>query len=172
MVGIDELAEEERHVAVPRHGALGRQVEARERVGKAVLPAGERRVVVGLVGDVPAEDDVAEAEAAGRRWLGGAEELVDVQVLAAQDAVDVAHRDLDLGAAALANGGERGMLWGGSRHGAILRSSPNAAAGAPLPMPSSFRAPATAATASFISLGPIAPMQPTRNVSSCVSLPG
>ena len=32
--------------------------------------------------------------------------------------------------------------------------------------------PATAATASFISLGPIAPMQPTRKVSSWVSLPG
>ena len=39
-------------------------------------------------------------------------------------------------------------------------------------MPSSFIAPATAATACFISSGPIAPMQPTRNVSSWVSLPG
>ncbi len=42
----------------------------------------------------------------------------------------------------------------------------------PLAMPSSFIAPATAATASFISAGPIAPMQPTRKVSTSVSLPG
>jgi hypothetical protein len=92
---------------LPSHGTvpLRREVEARERIRKAVLPAGERRVVVGLVADVPAEDDVAEAEAAGRRGLGGAEELVDVQVLAAQDAVDVADRDLDLAAAALADRG-------------------------------------------------------------------
>ena len=83
---------------MPSHGTLRwvAEVEPRERVGKAVLPAGELGVVVGLVGDVPAEDDVAEAEAAGRRRLGRAEELVDVQVLAAQDAVDVADRDLDL----------------------------------------------------------------------------
>ncbi len=39
-------------------------------------------------------------------------------------------------------------------------------------MASSFIAPATAATASLISAGPIAPMQPTRKVSLCVSLPG
>ena len=96
------------------------EVEPRERVGESVLPAGERGVVVGLVGDVPAEDDVAEAEAARRRRLGGAEELVDVQVLAAQDAVDVADRDLDLVAAALADGGERRMLWGGCRHVIII----------------------------------------------------
>jgi hypothetical protein len=47
-----------------------------------------------------------------------------------------------------------------------------AARGAPLAMPSSCIAPDTAATASFISAGPIAPMQPTRNVSTSVSLPG
>lgn len=45
-------------------------------------------------------------------------------------------------------------------------------AGAPLAMPISFIASATAATAPRISSGPMAPMQPTRNVSSCVSLPG
>ena len=45
-------------------------------------------------------------------------------------------------------------------------------AGVPRAMPSSFIAPATAATASCISAGPIAPMQPTRNVSTWVSLPG
>ena len=44
--------------------------------------------------------------------------------------------------------------------------------GAPLAMPSSFIAPATAATASSSRSGPIAPMQPTRKVSTWVSLPG
>ena len=55
---------------------------------------------------------------------------------------------------------------------AILRRSRQRRFGAPLAMPSSRIAPATAATACFISAGPIAPMQPTRNVSTCVSLPG
>ncbi len=44
--------------------------------------------------------------------------------------------------------------------------------GAPLAIPISPSAFATAATASFISPAPIAPMQPTRKVSSWVSLPG
>ena len=98
-VGVDEVAEEERHVGVPRHVARGVQVEPRQRVGKAVLPAGGGGVVVGDIHHVPAQHHVAEAEAAGRVGLGGAEELVDVQVLAAQHAVDVADRDLDLGCA-------------------------------------------------------------------------
>ena len=91
-VGIDEFAEEEGHAAVPRHVARGAEVDARQCVGEAMLPAGDLGVVVALVGRVPAEDHVAEAEAA----FGGAEELVAVQVLAAQDAVDVAARNLDL----------------------------------------------------------------------------
>ena len=65
--GVDEFAEEERHVAVPRHRALGVEVEARQGIGKAMLPAGVRGVVVGLVARVPAEHDVAKAEAAAGR---------------------------------------------------------------------------------------------------------
>ena len=45
-------------------------------------------------------------------------------------------------------------------------------AGAPLGMPISRSVSATALTACCISLRPMAPMQPTRKVSSCVSLPG
>ena len=47
-----------------------------------------------------------------------------------------------------------------------------ASAGAPRRDAHLLHRAATAATASFISVGPIAPMQPTRNVSTCVSLPG
>jgi hypothetical protein len=40
-VGLDELAQEERHAAVPGHVARGVQVQARQRIRKAVLPAGD-----------------------------------------------------------------------------------------------------------------------------------
>ena len=78
------------------------EVDPRERVGKALVPAGERRVVVGDVHHVPAEHDVAEAESAFDRRV----ELVLVDVLAAQDAVDVGDGDLDAVARGLADGGD------------------------------------------------------------------
>ena len=83
------------------HGtcAMRAEVDARDRVGEALVPAGERRVVVADVLRVPAEHDVAEAEAAFGRGL----ELVLVDVLAAQDAVDVGDGDLDAGAGRLAD---------------------------------------------------------------------
>ena len=62
------------------------------RVGIGGVPAGERDVVVELVVGVPAEDDVAEAEALFERG----QELVARHVLAAQDAVDVEDADLDV----------------------------------------------------------------------------
>ena len=55
---------------MPGSHGMGRSVErssTRVRVGVAGVPAGDLRVVVEDVGDVPAEDDVAEAEAALRR---------------------------------------------------------------------------------------------------------
>src|SRR5258705_4455118 len=97
-VGGDEVAEEERNTAVPGHGAIGPEVDSRERIGKTVLPAGELGVVVALVAGIPAEHHVAEAEAA----LDGGEELVAMDVLAAEDAVNVRYADLhlaDVGAA-------------------------------------------------------------------------
>jgi hypothetical protein len=56
------------------------------------VPAGVARVVVADVARVPAEDHVAETEAGLRRR----EELLLVDVLAAENAVDVRDRDLDL----------------------------------------------------------------------------
>jgi len=75
-VGVDELAQEERHAVVPGHMARGCKVQPRQCVGEAVLPAGDLCVVVTLVGAVPAEDHVAEAEAC----IHCAEELDRVQV--------------------------------------------------------------------------------------------
>jgi len=77
-----------------------------------VLPTGDGGVVVDLVARVPAEDNVAEAEAARRVGFGRALEFVDVQVLATQDAVDVADGDLDLAGAALGDAIEGGVLSG------------------------------------------------------------
>src|SRR6185436_12911719 len=88
---LDEFAEEERHVVVPRDAPKGRKIELRERIRKPGVPAGPRRVVVALVVRVPAEDDVAEAEA---RFDRG-KKLLLVQILSAQDAVGVGHCDLD-----------------------------------------------------------------------------
>ena len=67
------------------------------RVGIAGVPAGHLRVVVKDVADVPAEDDVAEAEAA----FEGRAKLVDGDVFAAQDAVDVEPADLGAGDASV-----------------------------------------------------------------------
>ena len=86
--------------------ALGVEVDACQGVGKAVLPAGDLGVVVALVLRVPAEHHVAEAEA----LLGSAKELVAVEDLAAQDAVDVAGRHLDLGSPGFAQCSKRGMF--------------------------------------------------------------
>jgi hypothetical protein len=102
----DELAEKKRHVAVPRHLAKRRQIEPHLRVGKAVVPAGQLGVVVAGIVDVPAEDDVAEAEAALHRRV----ELVPVQILPAQHAVDVADGDLDLGELRARDGIERAPI--------------------------------------------------------------
>ena len=76
------------------HGddAEGVGVDARARIGVAGVPAGDLGVVVEDVADVPAEDDVAEAEPVSQR----APELVERDVLAAQDAVDVEPADLHL----------------------------------------------------------------------------
>ena len=61
------------------------------RVRVAGVPSGHLGVVVEDVGDIPAEDDVAEAEA-GRE---GALQLVEGYVLAAQDTIDVEAADLE-----------------------------------------------------------------------------
>ncbi len=98
----DEIAEEERHAAVPGNGAKRPEVDLREHVGEPLVPSGERRVVVGDVHHVPAEHDVAEAESAFR----GRVELLLVDVFAAQHAVDVRDRDLHAIARRVADRGD------------------------------------------------------------------
>ena len=78
------------------------------------MPAGQCRVVVALVVHVPAKDNVAESETAFCRR----EELVLVQVLAAQHAVDVRNGHLDALSGSLANRVEH--LLGGD----VLRHAP------------------------------------------------
>ena len=87
-----KLAEEEQAVVFEGQLAAGVGQDAHRRVGIAGVPAGVLHVVVELVLAVPAEHDVAEAEAPVERG----EELVPRDVLAAQDAVDVEDADLDV----------------------------------------------------------------------------
>ena len=89
---LDEVHEERRGVGLRGDDAKGVEVDQRVSVRVAGVPSGDLRVVVEDVADVPAEDDVAEAEAR----LGDAPELVERDVLAAEDAVDVEAADLDL----------------------------------------------------------------------------
>src|SRR5512134_4136993 len=60
---VNKLAEEKWHLVVPWHPPSGCQVEPDHRVRKAVLPAGDGRVVVHRIGHVPAKHNVAETEA-------------------------------------------------------------------------------------------------------------
>src|SRR5262249_2335873 len=90
------------------------------------MPARDGHVVVQLVSDVPAEDDVAEAQAS----FGDPPELVQRHVLAAQDAVDVEAAELHLAHAVLLERLAQALDLVGSRllHGASL-SRPEASGG-------------------------------------------
>src|SRR5207248_8138199 len=88
--GLLEVEEEGSGPGLPGDGAEGRQIDRRARIRISAVPAGHLRVVVELIARVPAEDHVAEPEPA----LGDGEELVEGDVLAAQDPVDVETADL------------------------------------------------------------------------------
>ena len=112
-VGLRWKIDQERgRVGLPRDDAEGVDVDLGVRVGVTRVPAGDPGVVVEDVADVPAEDDVAEAEAR----LEHAPELLERDVFAAQHAVDVEPADLDLLDAALGECGaeilrvHRGLL--------------------------------------------------------------
>ena len=93
-------ANSHRNSRLPGSVAISRQVSRQDAdvgVGIGGVPAGVGDVVVELVVAVPAQHHVAEAHAALERRL----ELVDVDVLAAQDAVDVVDAHLDVAEAAL-----------------------------------------------------------------------
>ena len=87
-----ELRQEQQHVAFQRQRPAGARQQAHRRIREGGVPAGEGDVVVLLVVRVPAQHHVAEAKA----FVERGEELVAVDVLAAQDAVVVEHPDLDV----------------------------------------------------------------------------
>ena len=90
-LGRYEVEEEGCGLRLPREVAQRREVDARVRVRIGRVPARDRRVVEEPVVDVPAEDDVAEAQPA----VSDSPELVERHVLSAKDAVDVEPADLD-----------------------------------------------------------------------------
>ena len=92
-----EIEQEGGRPRLPRDDAEGGQVDGRADIGISGVPPGDGGVVVQLVRHVPPEDDVAEAEPS----FGRAPELLQGQVLAAQDAVDVESADLHLAHAVL-----------------------------------------------------------------------
>ena len=84
-----------------------------------MLPARCGRVVVGGIHHVPSEHHVAKPKTASRVGFGSAQELVTVQVLAAQDAVDVADCNFYLLGFTSAHMLDRGMFG----KGIFLRSN-------------------------------------------------
>jgi hypothetical protein len=85
-----ELPEEQHRVRFEWDAPQRLEIELHGRVAVAGVPPGDRRVVVEHVGAVPADHDVAEAEA----LLGARQELRSLDVFATQHAVDVRHRHL------------------------------------------------------------------------------
>src|SRR5471030_2940617 len=86
---LGELRQEQEIAGLGRNLAAGVGQDAHSGVGITRVPAGHGDIVVELVVGVPTQHHVAEAKAALERRL----ELVDVDVLAAQDAVDVVDTD-------------------------------------------------------------------------------
>ena len=60
-----------------------------------MLPARDRGVVIALIRRVPAKHHITKTKTTGWVRLCGTFEFVNVQVLAAQNAVDVAHGYFD-----------------------------------------------------------------------------
>src|SRR5678815_537208 len=83
-VAVAEVGEERGRAGLPGDGAERAGVDHGVRVGKAGVPPGDAGVVVEDVADVPAEDHVADTEAARERRT----QLVERDVSAAEDAVD------------------------------------------------------------------------------------
>jgi hypothetical protein len=60
---------------------------------------------------VPAKDHIAKTKTTRRIGLDRAHEFVDMQVFAAQDAIDIADRDFDFAAPAFCDGGHCRVLF-------------------------------------------------------------
>src|SRR5688500_3461271 len=89
---VHEIDEERRRVRLPWRKAQRRPVDGGVRIGIARVPASDLRVIVEDVADIPAENDIAEAEA----LVDHVPELLERNELAPQDPVDVEPSDLDL----------------------------------------------------------------------------
>src|SRR6218665_2568445 len=116
--GVRNWAKKHRPLPIPGHLARGARIDAHQRVRVAMLPAGQPGVVIAMVMRIPAQHHVAKAEAG----LGCAFEFVTVQILAAQNAIDITDCHLDLGAARFERGGHGGMKRR-VRHRAIVHQS-------------------------------------------------
>ena len=97
--GRRELRQEQQPVAFERQRAAGCRHDPALGVGIRRVPAGKTDVVVELVGGIPAQHHVAEAEAA----VEGGFEFLPREIFAAQHAVDVEHAELDVAGLALAD---------------------------------------------------------------------
>ena len=78
-----------------------------------MLPSRDGGVVIALIRGVPAEHHIAKSKTTGWVRLCGAFEFVNVQVLAAQNAVDVADGHFDFLGAAFFNCLKRRVYFGG-----------------------------------------------------------
>ena len=81
--------------------AAGRGIDARGGVGIGGVPAGERALVVELIVGIPAQHDVAEAEALIER----ADELVAGEIFSANDPIEIDDAELDVRQAPLLDQG-------------------------------------------------------------------
>ena len=121
-IAVDKFTNEKRHIVVPRHIACSIQIQARQCIWKAMLPACDGGVVVALVGRVPTKHHVTKSKTACGIGLCCAFEFVDVQILATQNAVDVADGHFDFLSAAFFNRFECRVYFGGG-HADSFRNS-------------------------------------------------
>ena len=114
-VGVDELAEEERHVVVPGHAARGVEVEPRQRVGEAVLPAGDAACCRSTGRPMSQPNTTSQKpkppSGAARRRRGTCRMC---RYLPRRMPSMSLHATLTLPAADLAHGGEGGVFLGGA----------------------------------------------------------
>ena len=86
---VAEVAQHCSNSGLPRDRAQRARVEDGQHVRVSRMRAGEHTVVVDDITDIPAENDVAEAEP----WVERGRELVEGDVLASEHAVDVEPAD-------------------------------------------------------------------------------
>jgi hypothetical protein len=100
---VGEFAQEEQPARLGRKVAAGLGNDPDRRIGICRVPAGIAHVVVELVVGIPPKHHVAKPESGLERG----EELVHMQILAAQDAVGVMHAHLDMAQPAFADDAAR-----------------------------------------------------------------